>query len=81
MLDQTVSGGVTINDTLFHAAQDNLPFGGVGASGTGQYHGREGFLTFSKLKPVFRQSRFNGAGLLQPPYGIRFKQMLRFLMR
>ena len=81
VLDQTVSGGVTINDTLFHAAQDNLPFGGVGASGTGQYHGREGFLTFSKLKPVFRQSRFNGAGLLQPPYGIRFKQMLRFLMR
>ena len=67
VLDQTIAGGVTINDTILHIAQDELPFGGVGPSGMGHYHGREGFLTFSKQKPVFYQSRINGIGLFTPP--------------
>jgi len=81
VLQQTVAGGVTVNDTLFHIAQDDLPFGGVGPSGMGSYHGKAGFETFSKLKPVFRQARLNGAGLLRPPYGKRFETMLRLLLR
>ncbi len=67
-LQQTLSGGVTLNDTLLHAGQHHLPFGGVGASGMGHYHGREGFLTFSKLRPVFRQGPLRTVDFLQPPY-------------
>lgn len=81
VLQQTVAGGVTVNDTLFHIAQDDLPFGGVGPSGMGAYHGRAGFETFSKLKPIFRQAGLNGAGLLKPPYGKRFESMLKMLLR
>lgn len=81
VLARTIAGGVTINDTLLHIAQDALPFGGVGPSGMGQYHGYEGFLTFSKMKPVFRQSRFNGAGMFGPPYGARFARMIQMLKR
>lgn len=81
VLRQQLAGGVSINDTLYHIAQHSLPFGGVGDSGMGAYHGKFGFDTFSKLKPVFRQSRFNGAGLLSPPYGKRFKRMLKLLLR
>ena len=76
VLARTTAGGVTINDTLLHIAQESLPFGGVGASGMGQYHGYEGFLTFSKIKPVFRQSRFNGVALFNPPYGARTAKMI-----
>ncbi|KWR91293.1 coniferyl aldehyde dehydrogenase [Cupriavidus sp. IDO] len=81
VMQQTVAGGVTVNDTLFHIAQDNLPFGGVGPSGMGAYHGGAGFETFSKLKPVFHQASLNGAGLLKPPYGKTFETMLRLLLR
>lgn len=81
VMRQTVAGGVTVNDTLFHIAQDNLPFGGVGASGMGVYHGKAGFETFSKLKPVFHQAGLNGAGLLKPPYGKTFASMLKLLLR
>ncbi len=81
VLARTHSGGATVNDTLFHIAQHGLPFGGVGASGIGGYHGEAGFHTFSHSKSVFRQARFNGVGLLNPPYGDRFKQMLRLLLR
>ena len=77
----TVSGGVTVNETILHIAQDDLPFGGVGASGMGHYHGREGFETFSKRKAVFRQSRLNGLKLFRAPYGGRFERMLRLLLR
>ncbi|MCK6424817.1 MAG: coniferyl aldehyde dehydrogenase [Burkholderiaceae bacterium] len=69
VLHGTVAGGVTVNDTLLHIAQENLPFGGVGPSGMGQYHGEEGFRTFSKYKGVFLQSRWNGLSLFNPPYG------------
>jgi coniferyl-aldehyde dehydrogenase len=67
-LSQTLSGGVTLNDTLLHAGQHHLPFGGVGHSGMGHYHGHEGFLTFSKLRPVFHQGPLRTVSFLQPPY-------------
>ena len=81
VLNHTMAGGVTINDTILHIAQDHLPFGGVGSSGMRQYHGHEGFLTFSKLKPVFYQSRINGMGLFNPPYGKLFERLLKVLLR
>ena len=68
-IDRIMSGGVTVNDALFHVAQHDLPFGGVGASGMGHYHGHEGFLTFSKLRPVFYQANFSVMKYLRPPYG------------
>jgi coniferyl-aldehyde dehydrogenase len=81
VLARTVSGGVTVNETILHIAQQDLPFGGVGASGMGAYHGRAGFETFSKLKPVFYQPRLNGLWLLKPPYGKRFAFIAKWLMR
>jgi coniferyl-aldehyde dehydrogenase len=81
VLTQTVSGNVTINGTLLHIAQDDLPFGGVGASGMGTYHGVEGFRTFSHAKGVFEQGRLNGATLLRPPYGKLADRVLGFLLR
>jgi coniferyl-aldehyde dehydrogenase len=81
VLTRTQAGGVTVNDTLYHIAQHGLPFGGVGPSGIGGYHGEAGFQTFSHMKPIFRQARFNGTGMLNPPYGAQFKRMLKLLMR
>jgi acyl-CoA reductase-like NAD-dependent aldehyde dehydrogenase len=81
VLAETVAGGVTINDTILHIAQDDLPFGGVGPSGMGQYHGRDGFDAFSKRKGVFRQARLNAIGLFKPPYGKRFERLVGFLLR
>src|SRR5208337_2509757 len=80
VLSETISGGVTVNETMLHVAQDDLPFGGVGPSGMGHYHAREGFLTFTKQKPVFRQSRINTTGLLRPPYGKTVDALLKFLL-
>lgn len=77
----TVSGGVTINDTMLHVAQDELPFGGVGPSGMGRYHGREGFQNFSNIKAVFYQSRFNLSRFLYPPYTRITDLMLRIMLR
>lgn len=81
VLARTHAGGVTVNDTLYHIAQHELPFGGVGSSGMGGYHGEAGFRSFSHTKPVFRQARWNGAGLLNPPYGARFRRMLGLMLR
>ena len=81
VLANTIAGGVSVNDTLYHITQHNLPFGGVGASGMGGYHGEAGFKTFSHMKPVFRQARLNGVGLLNPPYGPRFKRMLELILK
>ncbi|HET9700997.1 MAG TPA: coniferyl aldehyde dehydrogenase [Burkholderiales bacterium] len=81
VLTETHSGGVTVNDVILHVAQESLPFGGVGPSGMGHYHGRHGFETFSKQKGVFLQSRLSGADLLKPPYGKRFAAMIRLLLR
>jgi len=82
VLSRTVSGGVTVNDCLFHFAQINQPMGGVGASGSGAYHGEWGFRTMTKLKPVFYRSPFNRLADLYPPYGskiARLEKLLRFL--
>jgi coniferyl-aldehyde dehydrogenase len=80
VLERTHSGGVCLNDTLLHVAQDDLPFGGTGASGMGHYHGHEGFLTFSKAKAVFSKPRFNAARLIYPPYGGRLQRLIRQLL-
>ncbi len=82
VLTRTVSGGVTVNDCLFHFTQVNQPMGGVGASGTGAYHGEWGFNNLSKLKPVFFRSALNRLADLYPPYGgkiARLEKMLRFM--
>ena len=81
VISGTTSGGVTVNETFLHVGQEDLPFGGVGASGMGEYHGRAGFETFSKRKAVFHQSRFSGLRLFRPPYGARFEALLRWLVR
>jgi coniferyl-aldehyde dehydrogenase len=81
VLSRTHAGGVSVNDTIYHIAQHDLPFGGVGSSGTGGYHGEAGFRTFSHIKPVFRQARMNGAGMLNPPYGSRFRRMLGLMLK
>ncbi|WP_317932253.1 coniferyl aldehyde dehydrogenase [Halioxenophilus sp. WMMB6] len=80
MLNQTLSGGVTINGCVFHVAQHELPFGGVGASGMGQYHGFHSFETFSKKRGVFFTSRFMNTKLLKPPYGKAFEWVMGSLL-
>jgi coniferyl-aldehyde dehydrogenase len=79
VLSRTVSGGVTVNDCLFHFTQINQPMGGIGASGTGAYHGEWGFKTFSKLKPVFYRSPFNRLADLYPPYGAKIARLEKML--
>ena len=69
ILEHTHSGGVCINDTLMHVAQDDMPFGGVGTSGMGHYHGEEGFRTFSNAKGVFAKQRINSGKAIHPPHG------------
>ena len=82
VLDHTHSGGACLNDTLLHVAQDDLPFGGVGPSGMGHYHGFEGFQTFSQAKGVLAKQRLNLARLIYPPYGKRLQQLVyRFFIR
>ena len=81
VLRRTVSGGVTVNDTLMHIAHDNLPFGGVGDSGWGAYHGEQGFLRFCHQKSVLVQSRWAMGALFYPPYGARFDQVMGLLRR
>jgi coniferyl-aldehyde dehydrogenase len=81
VLTCTRSGGVTVNDTFLHYLQENLPFGGVGPSGMGAYHGREGFQTFCHRKAVFEQAAVNTGDLLRPPYGKRVERIIRFLTR
>jgi len=81
VLRRTISGGAAINTTLFHFVAENLPFGGVGASGIGAYHGEFGFQTFSHRKGVFLQSRLNGSRFLHPPFGRLTDLMLKFLRR
>ncbi|AOE82775.1 coniferyl aldehyde dehydrogenase [Pseudomonas sp. TCU-HL1] len=76
VLHETHSGGVCLNDTLLHVAQDDMPFGGVGPSGMGHYHGHEGFLTFSKAKGVFIKQRFNAAKMIYPPYGKAIQKLV-----
>ena len=83
VLSRTTSGGVTVNDVVMHVAQEDLPFGGIGPSGMGSYHGVDGFKRFSHAKAVFTQSRFNVAELagLRPPYGNKLVGSARQQMR
>ena len=81
VLRQTLAGGVTVNDTLWHIVQEDLPFGGVGASGMGAYHGEWGFRTFSKETGVYHQSRLSGSALLFPPYGVVFEKLSGLIRR
>ena len=81
VMEQTHAGGVTINDCIWHLGQEDQPFGGVGASGMGSYHGEWGFRTFSKEKPVFTQARFAGTKLFYPPYGKTFTTLLNLLKK
>ena len=81
VLRRTVSGGVTVNDTLMHVAHDNLPFGGVGPSGWGAYHGKHGFLRFSHQKSVFLQAKWSPASWLYPPYGAKFQRIMTLIKR
>ena len=81
VLDQVVAGGVCINETLLHQVCSDLPFGGVGASGMGHYHGHEGFLTFSKAMPVLRQRGLPVTDRFKPPYGRLADGILKLVMR
>lgn len=76
ILHNTTSGGVTINDVFFHVAQEDLPFGGVGPSGMGAYHGKEGFDEFSHKKAVYTQARTDLFAIIRPPYGEKFRKFI-----
>jgi coniferyl-aldehyde dehydrogenase len=80
VLERTVSGGAAVNETVMHFAIEDLPFGGVGPSGMGAYHGFEGFETFSHKKAVFYQARWNGAAMMSPPYGEKVEKLLKMLI-
>ncbi|MFA7281289.1 MAG: coniferyl aldehyde dehydrogenase [Sterolibacterium sp.] len=81
-ISHVMSGGVSVNEGLLHVGQHDLPFGGVGESGMGHYHSREGFNTFSKLRPVFYQGPFSAVQLLfQPPYAKHAMRILNLLLR
>jgi coniferyl-aldehyde dehydrogenase len=83
VLTHTTSGGVTVNDVVMHVAQEDLPFGGVGPSGMGAYHGHDGFKTFSHAKAIFSQTRINVAELagLRPPYGEKMLKAVKAQMK
>ncbi len=81
-ITEVISGSVGVNEAIVQAGQHDMPFGGVGASGMGHYHGYEGFLTFSKLRPIFRQARISSIQVaLQPPYGDRAKLALDVMFK
>lgn len=81
VLKRTLSGNVTLNGTLLHYAQDDLPFGGVGDSGMGAYHGKEGFIALTHPRGIYRQGRFNAAALLKPPFGKLTDIITNFILR
>ncbi|WP_185368835.1 coniferyl aldehyde dehydrogenase [Acetobacter pasteurianus] len=81
LLQRTVSGNVTINGTLLHYVQDALPFGGVGESGIGAYHGKEGFMALTHARGIYKQGRFNAATLLQPPFNKLTDTITNLLLR
>ncbi|MDX1669220.1 MAG: coniferyl aldehyde dehydrogenase [Limnobacter sp.] len=81
VLNGTVSGGVTVNDAMWHVLNDNMPFGGVGASGMGAYHGQTGFDSMSHLKSVLEQSKINAVPMLRAPYGTAFESIVKVLKK
>jgi coniferyl-aldehyde dehydrogenase len=76
VLTRTTSGGVSVNDTIMHVSMEDLPFGGVGPSGMGAYHGHDGFKTFSHAKAVFKQAKMDVTAMMRPPYGEKIQKML-----
>jgi len=80
ILSSTTSGGACINETMLQFAEESLPFGGIGESGMGAYHGRHGFETFSHMKPVFERTRFDPMSLFRPPYGAKHDRFLGWLL-
>ncbi len=76
VLDRTTSGGVTVNDVVMHVSMEDLPFGGVGPSGMGAYHGIDGFRTFSHAKAVFQQAKMDVTAMMRPPYGEKIQKMM-----
>ena len=81
VLHETISGGVTINDCAWHVIQEDIPFGGVGPSGMGAYHGEDGFKTFSHMKGVFFQSKFSSGHNLYPPYTHKTNSLLSLMKK
>lgn len=80
IVKNTISGGVCINDVMMHVAQHDIPFGGVGNSGMGQYHGYEGFAELSKLRPIMHQSPMPATKYMTAPYGKIMDIFLRFML-
>lgn len=81
VLNNTTSGGVTVNDVVFHVAQEDLPFGGVGPSGMGAYHGHDGFLEFSHKKAIYTQTGNEVLAMMRPPYGDKFRKQIAGRMK
>ncbi len=77
VLERTTSGGVTVNDVIMHVSMEDLPFGGIGPSGMGSYHGVDGFREFSHAKAIFTQARFDLGAMLRPPYGEKIRNFLK----
>lgn len=77
ILSRTTSGGVTVNDVVMHVSMEDLPFGGIGPSGMGAYHGIDGFHTFSHAKAVFRQTKTDVTAMMRPPYGEKIQKLLQ----
>jgi coniferyl-aldehyde dehydrogenase len=81
-LTRVMSGGVSVNTALLHVAQHDIPFGGVGASGMGHYHGFEGFTTFSKLRPIFYQGKISAIKMLMlPPYENKANKLINLFIK
>jgi coniferyl-aldehyde dehydrogenase len=78
---RTISGGVTVNNAVLHVAQHDLPFGGVGSSGMGHYHGHDGFVEFSKMRPVFTSPKLSMLHQFYPPYGPQHSRMVNLLLK
>ena len=81
VLNNTTSGGVTVNDVIFHVGQEDLPFGGIGPSGMGAYHGRDGFNEFSHKKAIYTQTGNEILAMMRPPYGEKFRKQLAGRMK
>ncbi len=81
VLNNTTSGGVTVNDVIFHVAQEDLPFGGVGPSGMGSYHGRDGFMEFSHKKAIYTQTGNDILAMMRPPYGDTYRKQVKGRMK
>ena len=81
IINNTMSGGMCLNDSMLHVGQHDMPFGGIGNSGMGHYHGHEGFIEFSKLRPIFTQAKKSSLLALAPPYGKGFDKMANAIQK